>query len=290
MANLFSRVYEVGVSTKKGEGMQNIHNEFVMIKNRMFSWCADPFPIEYKGELYIFAELFKFIGSKGVIAYTKKNKEGFDKWKIVIEEPYHLSFPNIFLWNNSYYMCPEANESKKIYLYKCEKFPDVWKKSKVLVEGGRFCDTVFFNDEGNVYGITYELDGDLKMFNCNNFEISNGKIITSSDDDNRPGGKIFYDRNHGNIIVSQIGKPRYGSGLVFKKVNINWPNYQEEEIMRVYPSDILCDKRRKYNGIHTYNMSENYCVIDMIYNKISIVDKIFKGLKVLKRMTKNAVE
>lgn len=288
MASFFSRVYAIGYSEKKEDGLKNIYNDYKIIKNRLFSWCADPFPIEYNGELYIFAELFKFKGCKGVIAYTKKNDSGFDKWKIVIEEPYHLSFPNIFMYKNKFYMCPEANESKEIYLYECKKFPDKWEKAKVLIRGGYYCDTIFYKDKGRVYGLTYNLNGDLDLFDCqDDCKFSKGKIHTSSEFDNRPAGCIFQDGKYGDVIVSQIGKPRYGSGLVFKKVCVNWPDYSEKEILRIYPENISCNRKKKYNGVHTFNMSEHFCVIDVIYDEVDIIEKLFKIFYKLKRMIKN---
>lgn len=288
MARLFSRVYAIGYSEKKSEGIENIYNKYTIVKNRFLSWCADPFPIEYEGELYIFAELFKFVGCKGVIAYTKKTKNGFDKWKIIIEEPYHLSFPNIYKYNNKYYMCPESNEAKEIYIYECIEFPDKWKKKNVLVRGGHYCDTVFFAKGRKIYGITYNLNGNLEMFDCyNGCSFSKGQLNVTSVYDNRPAGQIFIDKKYGNVLVSQIGEPKYGSGLVFKEISLSWPDYNEREIKRIYPEDIFCDVKRKYNGVHTFNMSEQYCVIDVIYDEINIVEKLLKVLhKCRKKMKK----
>lgn len=69
---------------------------FIILKNSFRYWAADPFIFNYNGELYIFAELYDYITRKGVIGYCKWNGVRFGRWKKVIEEDYHLSYPYIF--------------------------------------------------------------------------------------------------------------------------------------------------------------------------------------------------
>lgn len=78
------------------------------------------------------------------------------------------------------------------------------------------------------------------------------------------------------MAVCQICKPLYGTGLIFKEVTVEWPQYSEKEIYRVYPSDIHCDVQRKYVGAHTFNLTENYMVIDLVWDRFSPVEKFYR--------------
>lgn len=131
MIKIFEDAFTVAVAKKEGFDIRKAKETvFHVIKNGWTYWIADPFPIEVDGELYIFAEMWRYRYLKGCIAYTKLTPEGFKKWKPVIEEKFHLSYPNIFRQGGKIYICPEANESGEIFLYECINFPEKWKKLK----------------------------------------------------------------------------------------------------------------------------------------------------------------
>ena len=281
---LLTREYAVAVAKRTEKGIYDIKNTvFQIIRNSMTFWAADPFPIEVNGELYIFAEIFEYSKNKGSIGYTKLEKENFTPWKIVIEVDYHLSFPNLISIDGILYLCPESYQSGKVYLYRCTDFPCKWVKDKILIDNGKYVDTVFYRSEGETYGITGCLEKSCPEFpRFSLFKLtkdgcvfSNGSLNTLERSMTRSAGKIIKDTLSGKeIIVSQICKPLYGSGLVFKNFNLNWPDYYESELFRVLPSDILCDKKRDFVGVHTFNLSEHYMVIDLIWNRFSVFERI----------------
>ncbi|MCD8025717.1 MAG: hypothetical protein LUF33_01970 [Clostridiales bacterium] len=91
-------------------------NDFTIIKNGRKGWYADPFLFEYEDDTYLFAEYFSYKLRRGIIVCSKydKLKDKFDKYKEIISEAYHLSYPFVFKYNDEIYMMPEANESKNI--------------------------------------------------------------------------------------------------------------------------------------------------------------------------------
>ena len=283
---LISREYAVAVAERTDTDIKKL--KFHRIKNNKDSWVADPFPIEVNGILYIFGEVFEYIKDKGSIGYTKYEKGVFSPWKIIIEEDYHMSFPNIFYEKGSLYMCPEACESKQLYLYRCIEFPEKWVKDKVLADGVNFSDTVFYKNDSTTYGFTCIWDSinrhEFKAFKLNNngCEFSKGNIETLDFYLTRPAGKVIEDEER-KIMVSQICKPLYGSGLIFKEFSFDWPDYSEKEIERIMPGEIQCDKKKKYVGVHTYNSTDNYVVIDLIWNRFSLREKILHLMKKLKK-------
>lgn len=100
--------------------------------------------------------MYEYSNLKGSIAYTVLTENGFSKWKKIIEEPFHLSFPNVFMKDNEIYMCPEARQSGELYLYKCISFPEKWVKDKVLIKDTNCSDTVFYKQDNKEYALTCE--------------------------------------------------------------------------------------------------------------------------------------
>ena len=106
--------------------------------------------------------------------------------------------------------------------------------------------------------------------------FSSGKLNVINNYSSRPGGKVITNGDK-KIMVAQIGKPFYGSGLSFKEFSVCWPDYFEKEVSRILPSEIKTNKNRKYIGIHTYNLSTNYLVIDLIFESNNLIETVYRG-------------
>ena len=285
-----NREYCVAVCRTDEINCQLQDKDFKVIRNGFKYWAADPFPVEVNGSLYVFAEIFQYSKVKGSIGYTKRTKEGFTKWKIIIDEPFHLSFPNIFCLGHTFYMCPEAHESGSVYLYRCIEFPEKWVKDQILFKSDEAVDTIFIKEDDEVYGMTCIWNGmdrhTLKIFKIEgeNCEFSDQELKMLPYYMSRPAGKIFYDKTlDENFVVSQICKPKYGSGLVFKKYSLNWPDYSEEEYKRILPDEIKCDLKRRYDGAHTVNTTEHYIVIDLAWSRINFFEKACRIVNKIKK-------
>ncbi len=77
---------------------------------------------------------------KGEIGYAA-SKDGLS-WTyqhIVLAEPFHLSYPYVFEWENNYYMIPEANSTESIRLYRATNFPRQWEHVTELRRGRALC-------------------------------------------------------------------------------------------------------------------------------------------------------
>jgi len=109
---------------------------------------ADPFMIRVNGTWYMFFEVTNQIRHKGEIALATST-DGFD-WRfeqIVLEEPFHMSYPYVFEWQGDYYMIPETGRAKSVRLYRAENFPLRWTYVSTLLEGSRFSDSSIFRFE-----------------------------------------------------------------------------------------------------------------------------------------------
>ncbi len=253
--------------------------KYTVIPNPRYGWAADPFLVEYKEEIYLFAEIFLFATErKGVLGYCKYNGNGFDEWIITMDKHWHLSYPNVFVMNDELYMCPESYQSGEVALYKLLEFPNRWVKEKVIIDNVDYCDTTFVKVTDDMYMYTYERLGAFNqgrglIFKLENWNACESIVISESPEGDRPAGNVLL-QNGKYIRVAQYSKEEYGQGLIFYQVDSFWPDYREHEIKRVLPRDINTDTGINIVGVHTYNRLNDIEVIDIKYRSFSIKEYI----------------
>lgn len=87
--------------------------KFHLIPNPPYGWCADPFLVEYHDTIYLFAEIFLYKSERnGVIGYCTYENGRFGAWTITMDKHWHLSYPNVFVYENNLYMCPESYQKE----------------------------------------------------------------------------------------------------------------------------------------------------------------------------------
>jgi len=231
---------------------------------------ADPTVIFVDNLYHIFIEEFLYSKNKGHISYFTIDSSGvLSKLKIIIEKPYHLSYPFIFKYENNFFMIPETSANKTIELYKCEDFPTKWKFEKNLMENVSAVDsTLFYHDEnwwlftnmientgGSSWDELFLFSGDSPLTikwipHPKNPIVSN---VRSS----RPAGKIFI-QNSSIIRPSQDSSKGYGYGLTFNKIEkLNNINYKEIEFKKIIP-----DWDKNILGVHSFDHSYGLTLID----------------------------
>ena len=251
---------------------------FRVIKNSKRYWAADPFVFSYNNKTYIFAELYDYLRCRGVIGYCELSEKRTVKWKPVIIEPHHLSFPYIYTSGESVYIMPESNYANELCLYRAIAFPDRWKKIKVLRSDSQFADTVLLSDE---YALTYNVANstapELWLLDLDNGK--DRKINLPNVELRRPAGKVLKD----SIRCAQNCTADYGKGLVFYRYQIHNGKYDEEEIMRLFPQDIKLSRRLFLDGMHTYNSTDKYEVIDIKTRRFNIINLLFRAIYKLRK-------
>lgn len=250
--------------------------KFRLIENPSWAWAADPFLVKYRGELYLFAELFLYKSERnGIIGYCKFDGEKFGEWIVSMDKHWHISYPNVWVENEKLYMCPETYQAEEVAIYELVEFPDKWKKTCVLLNNGEYVDSTFLLYDKKKYLFTYQhttsrIDGNLLLYVINNDGcVKEPMLITDDISCARPGGN-FISRRGKLIRVSQDCSRGYGGGLVFCKVESIFPEYNEKEIIRIYPESIDGQWKKTFTGIHTYNCYGNMEVIDLKYEVCSV--------------------
>jgi hypothetical protein len=113
-------------------------------------YVADPFMIKADGTWYLFFEVLNDRTNKGEIGLAT-SRDGM-RWcyqRIVLDEPFHLSYPYVFEWNNQFFMVPETFQANSVRLYRAEAFPYRWFLIATLLEGKDYVDpsVVRFDDK-----------------------------------------------------------------------------------------------------------------------------------------------
>ncbi len=110
---------------------------------------ADPFLVRTDDGWLMFYEVIRLDergpnGERAVIGVAGSDDAiDWQHWGIVLEEPFHLSYPGVFEDDGAWYMVPESGEAGRVILYEATAFPMEWAESKTLLEGVYRDPTVF---------------------------------------------------------------------------------------------------------------------------------------------------
>jgi hypothetical protein len=113
-------------------------------------FVADPFLVKEGDAWNLFFEVYNNETQQGDLAVaTSTNTWTWKYEKLILDEPFHLSYPYVFQSDGEYYLIPESFEDNSIRLYKADEFPAKWSFVKTLVEGRDFVDNsiVFYNNK-----------------------------------------------------------------------------------------------------------------------------------------------
>lgn len=184
---------------------------------------ADPFAHRRKGEDFIFVEDYPHATGKAVISVVRLDARGNAlPPEPVLEEPFHLSYPQVFDWRGETWMLPEGSASGRLTLYRAARYPDRWSAEAVLLQGREVSDATLLEHGGRWWLFATERDGHgstsdtLAVFSAPAPEgpwtphPMNPIVIDRRMA--RPGGAFV--RSGGRILLPvQDGTEGYGGGL-----------------------------------------------------------------------------
>ena len=186
---------------------------------RYQSTVADPFLFTHGEMLFVFYEV-KTEFSPGEIHAQSMDASGrFTNLGLVLKEPFHLSYPQVFSYDGSVWMIPEAAASGKVWLYRAEDFPGGWVKERVLIDEV-LVDTSLVVQEDGIYLLGTTRSHELKLYHAfslqEKFEWT-GVTVTSDRAYSRNAGRPL--RIDGNLFrLSQNCKITYGENISIHKV------------------------------------------------------------------------
>jgi hypothetical protein len=250
-----------------------INNKLKYINQPKNTFWADPFIIFHNKQLFLFIEELNFNTNLGEISCLKLS-DGYEviEKKTIIKDNTHFSFPNVFNFNNDYYMIPENSQKNRLDIYKSTDFPYQWRFERTMIEDCKLIDAVwiFHNQKYWLFANKiqeYEIDNNDYLYLYYSDDLINGKWeshiknpIVSLSSNARNGGKII--EKEGKIFrVSQNCSNSYGANVVVNEIiELSIENYIEVETHKMNPP-------KGYIGLHTYNQVDGVEVFDILINE-----------------------
>lgn len=250
--------------------------KYMTLKIRDRYYFADPFVVEDGDNVWLFVEEMDRMRGIGTIAVSKFENNKFGKFTEIICEPFHLSYPNVFRYNESYYMIPESSANNEIRFYKAVDFPYKWQYEKSLLEGKPYVDTSIILNGDKLEMFTYYIDRDDQGISEKYvYDFSTDRIEKIED------MTLINERPAGNPIVlkGEIFCPLqdcsdyYGKGIILTKLE------GKEETKESYlsaKSYEMAPNVKNVTGTHTINRSANFEVIDVRFDKLCLMKQFIK--------------
>jgi hypothetical protein len=118
--------------------------------NPPLRFMADPFIVKEEGYYYIFFEqLDDRMFSKGASIASIRSID-FKNWThlgVVLNEPFHLSYPSVHKYAGKWYMLPETVAAHEVRLYESANFPFKWEYKVTLLAEDLVDPTLFMKDD-----------------------------------------------------------------------------------------------------------------------------------------------
>jgi hypothetical protein len=231
---------------KRGSDLYDLSN-LTIIEPATDTYEADPFIFKKNGRTFLFFELYDY--EKGILAARELYPDGtYSKPKIVLEKPYHISFPSVIEIDGDIYMTPEEVLSGTLNIYRAKQFPYEWELLTEVAEG-RYADPILQRHNGFFYIYTTEADNVLKVFRSHSL-FGPWDVDTHSRDSMRNAGLPF--KENGVMIrpVQECFK-HYGRAIHFQRMT------DFQNIRSIEP-----DWYPELTGTHTFNFNDEYVVLD----------------------------
>lgn len=252
-------------------------------------WFADPFLVEDGDKTYAFCEMMDRKRSIGYLGYGEIIENQRIRIKSFLKTECHMSYPDVFQYNNLWYMIPETSGNRTIELYKAVSFPDKWELASTLLTEIRAVDTTCFCVNDQYYLFIYEPNGNTNTLSIAKIDLESGTIdrretvMVYKSKIGRPAGKVIYF--HGKMYrPTQYGVAFYGEKIVFKEFEFDPDTFQysEHDVADLTSQEIAITNRKAIHGTHTYNASSKYEVVDAYFERLYITRPIMLLLKKLK--------
>jgi len=226
-------------------------DQATVVPNPPNAFLADPFTITIGGATFLFVEEFPFDTRKGVISAYRLIGDQAERIGVVLEEPWHLSFPFVFEHRGEVYMVPESGGGRSVKIYKASSFPTGWREVKTLLPDVSAVDTTIFEHDSRWWMLT-SIQGDGPGLN-------NAELHAFYADDPlgdwtpHPQNPVVMDARkgrNGGFIRNREGCPHrvsqtagftfYGAGAAVHRIDELTPEtYRETLVREVPPTPLL---------------------------------------------------
>lgn len=216
---------------------------------RRGTFWADPFLFERDGRTYLFFEELSFASGKGHISVLTFGADGHaSDAQVVLERPYHLSYPFVFEHAGELFMLPETAANRTIELYRCVTFPHHWTLHTTVMRDVHAVDSTLLEHDGRWWMFTNVAPyagssnyDELCIFHAESplserWTPHASNPVISHVGFARPAGAFF--REQGTLIrPSQDCTGEYGRALRLNRVDVLTPDdYREVPLATIEPN------------------------------------------------------
>jgi hypothetical protein len=244
-------------------------SEAQLIRNVPNHYLADPFVVSVDNRHYCFVEDYNIKISRGCISLYELTENGAISYGEILNEPFHMSYPFVFIFQNKYYMVPETSKNKDIRIYEAEIFPYKWKFLKTIFSDIDAADTTIIEKDGlwwlfsNIDSLNNGDHGsELFIFYADNplsdTWVSHPKNPIICNSLNARMGGFIHDENAIFRVSQRQAFNIYGHSVNVNKVNkLTKTDYVEKHQFSIQP-----DFYSKLNGTHHLNSNGFVTVFD----------------------------
>ena len=263
--------WRVGYRFREGPGVAEdgrLGDGWRLLPDDGTRFYADPFVFHWRGRAFLFVEDYVHAARKAVISVIPFDADGRPQMpRVVLEEPHHLSYPQVFERDGAIWMLPEASAGGRLTLYRAAPFPERWIPEAVLVEGD-ISDATLLEQDGRLWLFATQRDGfgspsdTLAVFSAHALagpwrpHALNPILIDRRCA--RPGGAFVRDAEGRIFLPVQDGTLGYGGALGLSQL----VSLDDDKVHLARPRPIVADGDWPYPRIHTLNRSGPLEVID----------------------------
>jgi hypothetical protein len=244
---------------------------FVWLESPPGRHWADPFILERAGRTWLFFEEYLHDQGRGVISAAPLDAAGRPgPARTVLDTGGHLSYPFLFEDGDDVYLFPESADRRSTTLYRATDFPHHWERAADLGVGLQLLDTTILHENG-LYWIFTTVPGRHRSgYTVLLFWAESLAGAWHPHPASPISRDIRYARGAGSIIRSdgrlfrpvQDGAGGYGRRVHFFEIRELTTEIFREEYCGTLDPTALPDAPGRLEGIHTYNRSGQFEVID----------------------------
>lgn len=231
-------------------------------------FLADPFVVTHHDRTYILCEEYRNSTNRGTLAAIELASGLTSRPHTVIEEGYHLSYPQIFEHEGEMYCVAETGQANSVGLYRATEFPYRWQYVHTLLPDVRAIDSTLLRHDGKWWLFctsgTGPRGGDhshLCIWYADDlfgkWTPHAGNPVKIDVRSSRPAGPFFV--HQGRLYrPAQDCSGTYGGAIRINRVDILGETaFEECTVGTIRPPS------REYNrGIHTISSAGNWCIVD----------------------------
>ena len=279
------------------ENMDEIVNgnrlHFVPVKNpfrSQYMMFADPFVLDVTDScIFLLVETMRVGKPKGCIAKLTIDKTTMSIIDVcvILEEPWHLSFPNIMRKDDRIFVYPESASSGHLYLYELVKDG---QGKECLKQVDTLCDDIIWDtDINNLFGRSMLFTArqnnhflDIYQLNDSEERYEYVTSLHSSRENMRLAGALFPLKDK-IYIPTQVSGYRYGEAVEIQEISNNNPWF-------INPIRHIKPPRWMYvDGMHTLNSYKGVTVVDL-HVQNNLLSWLISKLVILKKKVRKFIK